>query len=147
MTGEVLFLVHLSVTLFLCGLIWVVQVVHYPLFDRVDPKQWSGFALAHRNRISLVVAPTMVLEGITAVALVAMGPIDPVPAWSNLALLAGIWASTAFLQVPAHGQLEHRFRAEPHRRLVRSNWIRTALWTMRAVGLVVLAVRSPMASG
>ncbi|MEQ1727476.1 MAG: hypothetical protein ABL982_03770 [Vicinamibacterales bacterium] len=48
-------------------------------------------------------------------------------------LLAIIWASTALLQVPAHNRLERGFDADVHRRLVRTNWIRTVCWTARVV--------------
>ncbi len=56
--------------------------------------------------------------------------------WLALAgavLLAIIWASTALLQVPAHSRLERGFDAHVHRRLVRTNWIRTVCWTARGV--------------
>jgi hypothetical protein len=52
--------------------------------------------------------------------------------------LAGIVASTLALQVPAHGRLGAAFDPHTHARLVRTNWIRTALWTVR--GLLALAL-------
>jgi multisubunit Na+/H+ antiporter MnhB subunit len=51
-------------------------------------------------------------------------------------LLAVIWASTAFLQVPMHNVLTDGFNAEAHGRLVQTNWIRTIGWTLR--GLLAL---------
>jgi hypothetical protein len=52
-------------------------------------------------------------------------------------LLFIIWASTIFLQVPCHRDLEERYDAETHNELVRSNWIRTFAWTARAVILSI----------
>ena len=53
--------------------------------------------------------------------------------WVGLTLLAVVWGSTFFLQVPAHEKLASRFDATTHRRLVRSNWIRTVGWTFRGI--------------
>lgn len=142
MNSDTLLLVHLLLTSFLCGLIWVVQVVHYPLFDRVERSQWAEFSAAHRRRIGVVVVPTMVGEAVTAVLLWVVAG-SPLPAWLaalNLAALAAIWLSTALLQVPAHRLLERRFDAQAHRRLVLGNGLRTGLWTARLVGLSVAAV-------
>jgi hypothetical protein len=58
----------------------------------------------------------------------------------GLALLALIHASTVFLQVPAHRRLSDGFDAATHDRLVRTNWIRTAGWTMRTVVAVAMVV-------
>ena len=60
--------------------------------------------------------------------------------WVGVGLLAGAWLSTALIQVPCHRRLERGFDAAAHARLVRTNWIRTALWSARGiVALVLLA--------
>jgi hypothetical protein len=130
-------LLQLASTLFMVGLIWFVQVVHYPLFDLVGP----GFALyeqTHANRTGWVVTLPMCLELATAVWLVFM-PSSTLPAWSRwlgLGLVAIVWASTALLQVPAHGRLSEGFDTAVHARLVATNWLRTFAWTAR--GALVL---------
>src|SRR5206468_3820837 len=61
------------------------------------------------------------------------------PDWQvevGLALLVGVWVSTAFVQVPCHEVLARGFDPAVHRRLVRSNGIRTAGWSLR--GLLAL---------
>ena len=59
--------------------------------------------------------------------------------WAGLALLAVIWLSTALVQVPLHRRLQGGFDAAAHRRLVRTNWLRTAAWTLRAALALRLA--------
>jgi hypothetical protein len=44
-----------------------------------------------------------------------------------------IWCSTAFLQVPMHQRLSSGFDAAAHRSLVKTNWVRTILWSARAL--------------
>jgi hypothetical protein len=97
------------------------------------------------TRITVVVAPLMLVEALAAAAalVLAFGEAgDPrLPwLWLGLALLVAIWVSTALVQAPIHGRLAGGFDLALHRRLVRSNWVRTLLWTARGVVAVVLLV-------
>ena len=130
----VLLLAHAAATVAMAGLIWFVQVVHYPLFGAVGAERFGAYESAHRRLTTRVVAPLMLAELATAAALpFRAGVARPewVP-WAGLALLGVVWASTWFVQVPLHETLSAGFDAGAHRRLVRSNWVRTAAWTARA---------------
>lgn len=131
-------LVQVASTLPLVGVIWTVQVVHYPLFAGVGPEGWAAYEAAHQSRITPVVGPLMLAELVSAAWLVLDRPPE-IPAAAVLAgaaLVGLIWASTAFVQVPLHGALGSAFDADAHRRLVATNWVRTAAWTARG-GLVL----------
>ncbi len=135
---ELLLLLHIGATLFMVGLIWFVQIVHYPLFGGVCEEKFVAYAEAHSRLTSRVVGPPMLLEATTTVALLFFRPAE-IPAWAawvGLILLAVIWLSTAFLQVPRHTALGEGFDVSAHRFLVTSNWIRTFGWSAR--GLLVL---------
>ena len=135
---ELLLLAHVGATLFMVGLIWFVQVVHYPLFSGVDEGKFVAYAEAHSRLTSRVVGPPMLLEATTTGALLFFRPVE-IPAWAawfGAVLLAIIWLSTAFLQVPRHTAFGEGFDAGAHKSLVASNWIRTAGWSAR--GLLVL---------
>jgi len=87
------------------GLIWFVQVVHYPLFDRVGTEASPRYAVDHQRRTMLVVMPVMLIEALTATALVWLLPTSfQTAAWSGMAMLVAIWLSTAFVQVPRHAK-------------------------------------------
>lgn len=138
MANEPLILINAAATLVMTGVIWFVQVVHYPLMARVGP---SGFALyesLHARWTTYVVLPPMLAELATA-SLLALNPgaLPAWQAWSGLALVLGIWLSTGLLQVPQHRILERGFDEGAHRRLVAGNWIRVVAWTARS--LLVLA--------
>jgi hypothetical protein len=135
-----LLLTHAAATLFMVGVIWFVQVVHYPLFDRVGTSDFSAYSTRHTTVTGLVVGPPMILEAVTAVALVVWTPqgISVSLVWTGLLLVAGIWLSTALLQAPRHTTLGRGFDPAAHRFLVTSNWLRTVLWSLR--GLVVLCI-------
>jgi hypothetical protein len=142
---ETILVVHAAATLFLTGLIWFVQVVHYPLFEKVGRDAFVEYERLHAAWTARVAAPAMVAEGICAVAIVVKAgdaaPIlpflsapEPDRGWAmvGLGLLGVIWLSTFLLQVPCHRRLARGFDAGTARRLVRTNWIRTGAWTARA---------------
>lgn len=113
------------------GLIWVIQVVHYPLFARVGAEGYREYQLAHQSLISLIVGPAMLVEALATAAILVTR--RDAPAIAAAILLAIIWASTAFLQVPMHNALANGFDAQAHARLVDTNWIRTIAWTARGI--------------
>ena len=138
MTGAVL-LTHAAATWFMVGLIWFVQVVHYPLFTGVGEQGWAEYSRRHQRLTTLVVGPVMLCELATCAMLLATRP-GPLTI-TGAVLLALVWASTFFVQVPLHGRLGKGHDAAVMRRLVATNWVRTALWSAR--GLVALALFSP----
>jgi len=121
------------------GLIWFVQLVHYPLMGRVGSEHFVTYEAGHVQRTSRVVIPLMLAELLSSLALALEGGdlVSRPEAMFGLLLLAGVWASTFFLQVPLHERLGDGFAASDHERLVRTNAIRTALWSAR--GVLVLA--------
>lgn len=126
---------HLAATLFMTGLIWFVQVVHYPLFEAVGERNFPGYERLHTERTTWVVAPVMLVELAAAGWLLLRRP-EGVPGWAPVAggvLLGVIWLSTFVLQVPRHAELASGFASPAHSALVATNWIRTWAWTARAV--------------
>ncbi|MEQ8850473.1 MAG: hypothetical protein RIB32_01670 [Phycisphaerales bacterium] len=125
-------LAHAGATWFMAGLIWFVQVVHYPLMGAVGRDGFAAYEARHQARTTIVVAPAMLIELITGALVTIERPGDPVVIAAG-ALLVGNWFSTAAMQVPCHRRLESGFDALAHRRLVATNWARTAMWSARAV--------------
>jgi hypothetical protein len=129
-------LAHAGATWAMVGLIWFVQIVHYPLMARVGAQESVPYALAHQSRTTRVVAPLMLVEITTAVLLAFFAPPEVVSRTLGLIavlVLAAIWTSTFLVQVPLHARLARGFSPEVHRRLVLSNWARTIPWTIRGV--------------
>ena len=127
----------------MCGVIWFVQLVHYPLFSAVGSASFVAYQQQHMRRTGWVVGPAMLLEGGAALALCLFNPpgLSPLLLWISLGLLALVWLSTFAWQVPCHDALLKEFDAGRHAWLVRSNWLRTGLWMVRAVlALYILPV-------
>ena len=139
---RLVFLAHLASTLYMVGLIWIVQVVHYPLFEMLNRDDFALYEQRHTALITWVVGPPMLIEVVTAVLLFRSRPagIKLAALWCGLGLLCVIWLSTALLQVPCHDGLSRGFDASLVQRLIWSNWIRTIGWTLR--GLIILRMTS-----
>lgn len=134
-------LVCLGSTLFMTGVIWLIQIVHYPLLGEVGPGSFGRYHAEHVRRIGPLVGSAMVAELATAAVLVYARP-SGTPAWlavCGLIAAATTWISTASVQVPLHGRLSSGFEPDAHRRLVRSNWVRTIAWTAHAILVLIMA--------
>jgi|TARA_R110001592_G_scaffold217314_2_gene471041 hypothetical protein len=136
---KTLFLLQLVSTFYMTGLIWFVQIVHYPLFALVGRARFTRYQQAHQLRTTFAVGPMMLTEAATTVAIVYWPPpgMGPAFTWTGVGLLFVVWFSTALLQVPRHQVLASRFSPRHIRSLVISNWLRTIAWTARSVLLLI----------
>jgi len=140
-TASAVVIAHAGSTLAMTGLIWLVQIVQYPLFARVGVDGFVSYHREHVRRTTWVVAPLMLTELMTAAWLVIDPPsatLRPL-ALVGLALLAAIWLSTVALQIPCHRKLEAGLDQAVVRRLVTTNWLRTVGWTARAATALWIA--------
>ena len=139
-------LLHAAATWGLFGLIWTVQLVQYPGFARVGPREFAGFHDAHCRGIAWLVGPLMGLELATGALLF----VDPPAELDALSLRLGVgslavnWLVTGLLFVPLHGSVRAGDRVRL-RRLVSWNRLRTLVWSARAVW-VAFALRAAVAA-
>ena len=133
-------LVNVCISWFMVGLIWIIQIVTYPIFSSVGGYKYDKFHSKHVSLITPLVAPLMLFELAVAVVLLLVSG----PYWNygysvvNLVLLAIIWASTFLIQIPLHVKLSVKFEKKNHTRLVRTNWIRTFAWTIKGLLSTIL---------
>ena len=113
------------------GVIWIIQLVHYPSFHFIEPNQYTTFQRFHMSRISYVVIPAMVTEIFTLILIIIS--IDQV----NLIILASalllivIWLMTAVFFSGVHQKLKLGYDQAVVEKLIKLNWGRTLLWTLR----------------
>ena len=135
-----LLVVHAATTWFMVGLIWTVQLVHYPLFASVGKDSFNDFEARHTRRIGALLTIPAPAEIATGAALVWSRPTS-VPLWLVLAsgaALAVIWVMTALVHAPLHSRLSREPEPGDVDRLVRSNWWRTGLWTARGAAVATM---------
>ena len=68
------FLAHLFSTLFMTGVIWFAQAVHYPLLGRVGKEAFVEYEKENTGRTGWMVIPAMAVELITALLLLWKQP-------------------------------------------------------------------------
>lgn len=138
-------LVNMASTWAMVGLIWFVQIVHYPLFARVGRDVFATYEQDHQRLTTYVVLPLMLSELATAILLWWWRP-PQVSLWQvvlGMILVGLIWGLTFLVQVPQHTALSAGFDVRTQERLVAGNWWRTAAWTARGM-LVLWMVRESM---
>lgn len=128
---KLLLLLNFGVAAYLTGVIWTVQLVHYPGFAQAARETFPAFHQQHASRISWVVLAPMVLELGLAVWLAWQGRALGQGVWWALGLVLLIWAATFFISVPFHNRLAQGYDYVAIDGLVRTNWIRTVAWTVR----------------
>lgn len=122
----------------LFGLIWCVQLVHYPFFLRSDQIRFVEHIGFHKIRISIIVVPLMVTELFSSGWLSFYSPI--LKGWHifGFIIVVLIWTVTFLVQVPLHEKLSDGFNEQNIRKLIHSNWIRTFLWTVKSVSSIYI---------
>ena len=137
---NLLLLVHLVTTAVLAGMVWVVQLVVYPAFRTVGPTAgWAAHHRRHSTAMATVIALPWALQGLTVALLLVRrpGPLVLLTA----ALAAATVLVTVAVSVPLHTRLGDGYDDALARRLISTNWWRTAAWTAGTACAAVLAAR------
>lgn len=139
-----LILANLCLSALLCGLIWTIQLVHYPSFLDVGSKEYLLFQQNHMRNISLLVMPLMLLELAAGIYLLFAQLSNHIH-WSVYPatfFLILIWAVTFFVASPLHGRLvSGGYNVENIQKLINANWWRTIAWTGRTIIFFLLLLK------
>ena len=122
---------NLAVSWGLLILIWLVQLIIYPGFHRISQDAVAAYHRWYVLRISSVELPLMVGELILTIWWVLSDTYASVSLSAGV-LIVIVWLSTFVLQVPIHNRLKAGKDDKRIQRLVATNWIRTAAWSLKA---------------
>ena len=133
---EILSEVHFLSTSLMVGIIWVIQLLHYPAFNFIKESDYVEFQHFHMQRISFIVVPLMILELFSAFMLVYY-------VRSNLLILCliillFIWLITFVFFTKLHQSLLGGYDKIIVDKLVQINWSRTVLWSLRLIILIYI---------
>ena len=133
---EILSNVHFLSTSIMVGIIWVIQLLHYPAFHFIKESDYVEFQHFHMQRISFIVVPVMILELFSAFMLVYY-------LRSNLLticliILLFIWLITFVFFTKLHQSLLDGYNKTIVDKLVKINWSRTILWSLRLIILIYI---------
>src|ERR1700757_3093422 len=115
-------LVQTAAAWYMVGFIWTMQILHYPLFDRVGREAFAAYETEHNRRFGLLVGPGIVLIALTAI-IELVNRSAAIPLFAVIAqvlLLVVIIVSTVLYQAPQHGKLSSGFDPEAYQVLINS---------------------------
>ncbi len=136
---SILPLIQLFIDFGLVVLIWMVQLIIYPSFLRFESHSLENWHLTYTGRITVIVAPLMIAQIALAGFLLITGT-----SYNSLEILAlGLiilnWLLTFFIFIPYHQKIDLQPADKMvQRKLVRSNWIRVALFCLTLLCHVLL---------
>lgn len=133
MSIDTLFLLNYTACLMMTGLIWLIQLVHYPSFHYISSSKFREFEQFHTQNITYIVLPLMLLELIASIILVVRG--FSLFSIINLSTVVALWLVTLLISMPRHQSLIKNYRSETVNSLIRTNWIRTVIWSLRSLSL------------
>ena len=122
---------HLIFTSIMTGVIWVIQIVHYPSFHFIEKELYTAFQKFHMNKISIIVIPIMLAELITGMMLFLDKSSKSPFLIISFVILVLIWLITGVFFSKAHNELITGYQELVVNQLIAMNWIRTLLWTLR----------------
>jgi len=85
----------------------------------------------HMNRISYIVIPAMTVELFSGLLIIYLGLKNDALFIISIIFLTLIWISTALLFTPIHQKLTSGYKSSLIKKLVKTNWLRTILWSFR----------------
>ena len=132
-----IFIINLVISFIATGLIWTIQLVHYPSMKFIPEEKFTAYHNFHSQRISILAIPIMLIELFTSLELFYQNGSSYNHIFTiNLILVISIWISTFLIQVPMHNTLSSAKNARVLNNLILSNWIRTILWTAKSLLMV-----------
>ena len=120
----------------LAAVLWLVQLVVYPAFRWIDPARFVEWHRGYTGAVTWVVAPLILLQTAGVVARFWMSQHADSLWFLEVGCTVVAWATTVCVSVPLHGRLQGELtpaaRLAAMQRLVRTNWLRTAAWSVCA---------------
>ncbi|MBA65128.1 MAG: hypothetical protein CMG55_04935 [Candidatus Marinimicrobia bacterium] len=123
--------IHTIFTSIMVGVIWVMQIVHYPIFRFVKKEEYNDFQNFHMKRISYIVVPSMIVELLSGIIVLYLNINISFQFQASMALLIIIWMLTGFVFSNIHNNLLNGFNIKTGYSLILWNWVRTTLWSIR----------------
>ena len=113
----------------MCIVLWLVQLVIYPSFLRVEPNKLIAWHKVYTFRVSFVIMPLMFGQLILVIFSVWEDP--SLAEWVAFVLVLVCWTLTFFVSVPLHRKIEQNDTTkETRQKLITTNWPRTILWSL-----------------
>lgn len=136
---SLMFGLHTFSCFFMTGLIWLVQIIHYPAYRYMNIAVFKNYQNFHTTTITFIVGPVMLIELFTGLSILVQQKFSLFSSLNLLGLIL-IWVATAAWSVPKHGQLAQSYNPLIIESLISTNWARTILWTLRSIFILYFMI-------
>jgi hypothetical protein len=135
-------ILNLITSLMMAGIVWFMQVVQFPLFTTVRPRNFLGYGTHFKFLTAYIMAPMFLLEAIGALGLAIKfyGHHNGLLI-GNLVLFAIAWGATLLYTLPIQNKLTERYVPARIRSLIHYNWVRTLAWSGKGALAVLLVIK------
>ncbi len=126
-----LVLAHTVAVLYTTGFVWTLQLMDYPMVAALPDEASSAYMNLHNQMFWRVLAPGLLVGGVTTLLLLVVRPAT-VPVWAvGLALLLFVLVVmiSGAVATPDRLELARHFSVRTHTHLIRVSWIRTSAFT------------------
>jgi hypothetical protein len=125
--------IHIVATAIMVGVIWVIQLVHYPSFYFIKQKNYKSFQNFHMKNITYIVFPIMSIELFSGFFLVLIFEDSKILSvlYFSLFFLLSNWALTGIIFTRLHSELLEGYNKLIIKNMIKWNWIRTLFWSIR----------------
>lgn len=134
---SLLLMLNLLFTAMLTGIVWMVQLVHYPGFLHVGREAAADYQQFHLRRMGWLIIPLMLGELALALWLLFTPMTFVVMEYLNytaFGLLAIVWLITFLRAVPLHQKLgKEGYAPDTIHKLLKTNRWRTLVWSLRTL--------------
>ncbi len=139
-----LLLGSLCLSLYLMGVHWTFQLIHFPLLSRVGVNEFQDYQVSHQKRILWSVRIPRAVAIILGVLLILFEP-SFISQWALYAYLTSLVLAAAisfqFIRPLQISMTRQGYNAKMIRMMTRLYWGRTILSTVGAIILVISVVR------
>ena len=125
-----IFLLNLVLSFIAVGLIWTIQLVHYPSMKFIPKERFVEYHNFHSMRISILAMPLMFAELVTSLMLFYQNFNNTIQTifLANLIIIVLIWLSTFLIQVPLHNALSKEKYTEKLSKLMCFILLSSNIW-------------------
>ncbi len=109
-------------------LIWLVQMIIYPVLNQISEEKFPVWHVIYCKRIAYFVLPLMIAQLFESAT--ACFFIGGILIWAKLICILSAWIITFLISAPYHQKLSKGGKdTDVIIRLISTNWFRTMLWT------------------
>ena len=109
-------------------LIWLVQMIIYPVLHQISEENFSVWHAIYCKRIAYFVLPLMIAQLFESAT--ACFFIGGILIWAKFICILSAWIITFLISAPYHQKLSKGGKdTDVIIRLISTNWFRTMLWT------------------